>query len=217
MDEVEEPVIEDGLDQELQNILNHPAPAYGEVEYWNNRYRGREGETFEWLEPWPVIFSKIDSYIVGQKQAALVLGCGNSQMSEELLDVVQKVHSIDISDVVINEMRERHSGESRLEWQTMDCSKLAFPNASFDYVFAKGTLDTLMCYDSATKVIEATVKEAARVLKPGGLMIVVSYGAPSTRRRYFDRGSGFTLEQSVMFEKEGVKTNHYIYIAKRVE
>lgn len=214
---MQELVIEDGLDQELQNILNHPAPAYGEVEYWNSRYRSRQGETFEWLQPWPVIFPKVESHIVLQLGPALVLGCGNSAMSSELLRIATKVHSIDISDVVITEMREKYSDEDRLEWHTMDCSKLAFPNAGFDYVFDKGTIDTLMCADGADKQIEATFREVTRVLKPGGIFVIVSYGAPSTRRRYIERCAGLRLEETVTFEKPGVSTNHYIYVAKRTD
>ena len=33
----EEPNL-DRIDSELENILNHPAPAYGDKSYWDNRY-----------------------------------------------------------------------------------------------------------------------------------------------------------------------------------
>lgn len=206
-------VIEEGLDQELQNILNNAAPAYGETQYWNNRYRSQAGATFEWIEPWPVIFSKIERRLA-QKPTGLVLGCGNSQMSFELLKFIGKVHSIDISPVVINEMKERYSGEARLEWQTMDCTKMTFPNNCFDYVFDKGTLDTLVCYDSDTKRVEAMIKEIARVLRPGGHFILISYGVPDTRKKYFEKVPSFTIEDTIPLEKPDSKGKHFVYIVK---
>ena len=206
--------LEEGLDQELENVLNHPAPAYNEFEYWNNRYRSRKGETFEWLQPWPAIHAKIEQYIVS-KPSALVIGCGNSRMSSQVLKHVAKVTSIDVSDIVIAQMRDKYAYEPRLEWQTMNCTKLAFANNSFDYVFDKGTIDTLMSSDSWEKLVDATMREVARVLRPGGRFIVVSYGVPNTREKFFERGNGLTLEDTVEIEKPGIQTTHYVYIVKQ--
>ena len=214
-DENTEFVIEEGLDQELRNILNNIAPPYGETQYWNDRYRSQTGESFEWIQPWPAIYSRIEHRIAPQKPTGLVIGCGNSKMSFELLRIVGKVHSIDISSVVINEMKERYSGEPRLEWQRMDCTKMNFPNNSFDYVFDKGTIDTLVSYDDdETKRVEATVKEVARVLRPGGYFVVVSFGIPETRKRYFDKVHGFSLEDTIAIEKPESKGKHFVYISK---
>jgi hypothetical protein len=70
-------VLEEGIDRELENILNHPAPAYGEVEYWNSRYRSQKGEVFEWFQSWSVLRPYIAKRIP-TRGTALVIGCGTS-------------------------------------------------------------------------------------------------------------------------------------------
>lgn len=207
--------IEEGLDQELENILNHPAPAYGEIDYWNQRYRTQKGEQFEWLQSWQAFLPLVEKKISQPRATALVIGCGNSRMSSDLLNSVGRVVSTDISESAISEMKERYSSEARLEWHTMDCARMGFANNSFDFVFDKGTIDTLMCSDNGAKLVDATVREAFRVLKPGGLFIVVSFGVPQTRKKYFEKLSGFTVEDALEVTKDGQKTNHYVYVVKK--
>jgi SAM-dependent methyltransferase len=54
-------------------------------------------------------------------------------------------------------------------------------DASFDVVIDKGTADALMCGSGAEETVRALVAEAARVLRPGGAFLLVSYGAPDRR------------------------------------
>lgn len=57
-----------------------------------------------------------------------------------------RVTSIDFSPTVIAQMKERYSNYSRkLSWYTMDCTKMAFLDESFDAVFDKGTIDSILC------------------------------------------------------------------------
>jgi ubiquinone/menaquinone biosynthesis C-methylase UbiE len=206
--------LEEGLDQELENILNHPAPAYGEIDYWNNRYHERPGEQFEWFQPWGDLKSNLSKYLPVSRGSALVVGCGNSAMSIDLLPSYNRVFSIDISDEVINQMKEKYRTEGRLEWATMDCTKMSYPNNFFDAVIDKGTLDTLMCYDNSSQITERTVKEIARVLKPNGFFFLISYGIPKTRKKYFDKVNGFSILETISVEKPGFTTSHFIYVMK---
>ena len=215
----EAPMFDDeNLDQELENILNHPAPAYNEKNFWNNRYE-KETDPFEWYQPWGKFKASISQYVTGNGQA-LVLGCGNSQMSSDLLsDGFEKVVSIDFSDVVISQMKKKYQNETKLEWETGDIAKMKFPSNSFDYVFDKATIDTLICGDNSNKVVGALLKEIARVMKPGGTFILISYGTPSTRKRFFESTqNGLNIIDTVKVEKQGVTgTFHYVYIIKKPE
>lgn len=207
---------EENLDQELENVLNHPAPAYGEKEYWNSRYE-KQTETFEWFQSWSHFQPHVSKYLQNTQGSAMNLGCGNSAMSSELVTSgFSKVVNIDISDKVIKQMKDKYSSESRLEWEVMDCTKMTFTNSSFDYVFDKGTLDTLMCCDNSAKIVSATIKEISRILKPGGFFILVSYGNPNTRRKYFEN-AGLSIVDTITVPKPGIESSHFVYVIKRDE
>jgi ubiquinone/menaquinone biosynthesis C-methylase UbiE len=207
-------VLEEGIDRELENILNHPAPAYGELQYWNDRYRSQRGEVFEWFQPWTVLRPYVAKHIPSHG-TALVLGCGSSSMSAELLVPFARVSSIDISDEVIAQMKEKYAREPALDFVTMDCTKLSFKDNSFEAVFDKGTLDTLLCYDNSEPLVERALREIARVLKPGGAFFLVSYGIPKTRKKYFDKSTGLSLVDTVAVTKPGQSTSHYVYVGQR--
>lgn len=205
--------LEEGLDRELENILNHPAPAYGELDYWNARYRSQRGSIFEWFQPWPVIKPVISKHLPPSRGHALVIGCGNSSMSSELLAEFARVTSIDISDEVISQMKEQSPRNGALEWMTMDCTTMAFANGVFDAVFDKGTFDTLMCYDNGAQLAERMVRESARVLRAGALMFIVSYGIVKTRKKFFDT-AGLALVDIGTVTTPGIPTNPFIYVLK---
>ena len=209
---------EEGLDQELENILNHPAPAYGEKDYWNSRYEKSPNDCFEWFQPWPQIKPSVAKYIAG-KGACLNVGCGNSNMGDDLVaDGFSKVTCIDFSGVVISQMKQRHEENATIEFLQMDVTSLTFAKDSFDFVFDKGTIDTLLCCDNAGKTVNAAMKEIARILKPGGLFICVSYGIAKTRNKYFNNQSlGLSITDVITLEKPSIDTNHYVYIVKKNE
>lgn len=63
----------------------------------------------------------------------------------------------------------------------MNCTALNYPDACFNAVIDKGTLDCLLCGESSTANTGRYTHEVARVLKPGGVFIVVSFGPPENR------------------------------------
>lgn len=87
---------------------------------------------------------------------------------------------VDISEPMLHKARERVAefGLSNVEglW-VMDAENLAFPDASFDVVVAQYVITTV-------PNPEATLTEFARVLKPGGEIVLVSrVGAEAGLRR----------------------------------
>jgi ubiquinone/menaquinone biosynthesis C-methylase UbiE len=77
--------------------------------------------------------------------------------------------NIDISSVVVHQMRATFPDVPRLYWLVMDCTNMGFDDDHFDIVFDKGTIDALMCDTSCLGPIGATLRQIYRVLKPGGL------------------------------------------------
>jgi SAM-dependent methyltransferase len=203
------------LEQELRNITNHPAPSYGEPTYWNRRYAA-EPDPFEWYQPWsrlrPIILP-----VLNGRGVALDLGCGNSGMPAELLvDGFDEVTGFDISSVVIQENERRFQSEPRLRWVCGECTNMdQLATASFDVVFDKGTMDSLMSARPSATIIARMMAEVVRVLKPGGLFVEISHGTPDTRQPLLSHPEyGWTVLENQQVEKPTAKgTFHYIYFA----
>lgn len=54
------------------------------------------------------------------------------------------IANVDYSSVCIATMSARHSDCAGMTWHQMDISRLSFPDASFDVVLEKATLDALL-------------------------------------------------------------------------
>ncbi|KAG2638798.1 hypothetical protein PVAP13_2NG640701 [Panicum virgatum] len=68
-------------------------------------------------------------------------------------------------------------GSAHLRMDVRDMSM--FPDESFDCAIDKGTLDSLMCGVDAPLSAAQIVLEVDRLLKPGGVFILITYGDPS--------------------------------------
>lgn len=108
-------------------------------------------------------------------------------LSEDLHgDGFEHVVNIDYSEAVIRAMQRRCS---HMEWHVMDMRSLSLPDASFDVVLDKGSLDAVWTdggsvWDPSRTVradVAATVKEILRVLRPGGRFLSISFGQPHFR------------------------------------
>ena len=95
---------------------------------------------------------------------ALDLGCGNGKTVSTLIDAGYDVTGVDFSEVAISQCRDRFPGS---DFHVCDVTDLPFGDGSFDYVTAVHVLENL---DDAQ--LSMTVKEIARVLRPGGYVFV---------------------------------------------
>ena len=76
---------------------------------------------------------------------ALPSGCGNSSMSGDMYSAGYRfITNIDYSSVCISTMGARYSHCPGMTWQQMDVRQLSFPEASFDVILEKATLDAIM-------------------------------------------------------------------------
>jgi phosphatidylethanolamine/phosphatidyl-N-methylethanolamine N-methyltransferase len=91
-----------------------------------------------------------------------------------------RIVGVDISDAMLEKARERvrELGMSHVEaLEVMDAERLAFPDCSFDVVVAQYVI-------TAVPNPEAALDEFARVLKPGGeIVITTRVGAEAGLRR----------------------------------
>ena len=115
-----------------------------------------------------------------------------------------RIVNVDISPVVMEHMREKHSAlPPSVSWEVGDVTRLtAHADASFDAAIDKGTMDALMvrrgarqspfaacsrgahaqCGGDSTGNTAAMAREMLRVLRPGGVFIMVRCGTAGRLR-----------------------------------
>uniref|UniRef100_A0A8R7R3X3 Methyltransferase-like protein 13 n=1 Tax=Triticum urartu TaxID=4572 RepID=A0A8R7R3X3_TRIUA len=88
--------------------------AYGEAWYWDERYR-KESGPFDWYQKYPALAPLLRLY-VRPHQRLLLVGCGNSVFGENMVqDGYQDVVNIDISSVVIEQMKKKYHDKPQLK------------------------------------------------------------------------------------------------------
>ncbi|KAF8347789.1 S-adenosyl-L-methionine-dependent methyltransferase [Amanita rubescens] len=195
-------------------------PDFGSKEYWNQRYAEESASDahFDWFKSYADLASYLHDLIPLRSSRILVLGCGNSKLSEEVMwdDGYKNIVNIDYSSVVIEQLRQRHEIiRPEMEWLEMDIRDLKFEDGAFDVVIDKGTMDAMIkgsLWDPPASVVEDCTKEvdeAIRVLRKDGVFIYLSFGQPHFRKRYLTR-PGTTLE----IKQLGEEFHYYLYIVR---
>jgi ubiquinone/menaquinone biosynthesis C-methylase UbiE len=105
--------------------------------------------------------------------SVLDLGCGTGSTSRV---VVGRYSGVDINPSYIETAERRHPHAKFFE---MDCSKLAFPDASFDLATTIATTHHLNDAE-----LEAMTLEALRVVRPGGAFHIIDAILPLNRRAF---------------------------------
>ncbi|XP_021281505.1 methyltransferase-like protein 13 isoform X2 [Herrania umbratica] len=110
-------------------------------------------------------------------------------MSEDMVkDGYEDIMNIDISSVAIEMMRRKYEYIPQLKYMQMDVRDMSFfQDESFDSVIDKGTLDSLMCGTDAPISASRMLGEVSRLLKPGGIYTLITYGDPSVRVPHLSR------------------------------
>jgi len=98
---------------------------------------------------------------------AVEMGCGTGYFTEALAGVADSVVVTDICENVLALAKARLTGVRNVSFQKEDCVKASFPDDTFDSVLLAMVLNYLP--DPA-----AALREARRILKPGGRLIVVN-------------------------------------------
>lgn len=104
-----------------------------------------------------------------------MVGCGNSELSEQLYDVGYRfLTNIDISETVVSHMTQRNAQRRPdLMFSQVDATQTAFESDSFQAVLDKGTLDA-MASEEECIVAGHMLAEMGRVLAVGGRYVCVT-------------------------------------------
>ncbi|KIW01581.1 hypothetical protein, variant [Verruconis gallopava] len=139
-------------------------------------------------------------------------------LSKDLHDLgYENQISIDFSSVVIEQMRKLHPD---MEWDVMDVRKMTFDNHSIDIAIDKATLDAMLygsLWDPDDEVknnVSAYVDEVARVLKPGGVWLYVTWRQPHFIKPLLSRPDTWSLDSYTLAEGGGM-FEYYGYVMKK--
>lgn len=143
---------------------------------------------FHWLTRWydPVMRglfpeSEIHANLIAQAhiqpgQTVLDTGCGTGTLTLLIKQTHPEAttHGLDI-DPKILQIAQRKAGQmdQTVHWQQGMATCMPYPDQTFDHVFASLLLHHLTRQDK-----QHMLQEALRVLKPGGKLHVVDFGAP---------------------------------------
>lgn len=159
------------------NLLPKSSKEFGSADYWEKFFQQRGKTAFEWYGTYLELCEVLHKYIK-PKEKVLVIGCGNSELSEQLYDVgYQDIVNIDISEVVIKQMKERNgSRRPHMSFLKMDMTQLEFPDATFQVVLDKGTLDAVLTDEEEVTLrqVDRMLAEVGRVLQVGGRYLCIS-------------------------------------------
>ncbi|XP_035526376.1 EEF1A lysine methyltransferase 4 isoform X1 [Morone saxatilis] len=166
---------------------------YKDVDYWDERYKTEQ--SYDWLGNFSKFHHILEKHIE-KEDPILILGCGNSSMSGDMYSAgYHSITNIDYSSVCISTMSARYSHCPGMTWHEMDVRQLSFPDASFDVILEKATLDAIMVeektpWEVSTQTagfIHKALTEICRCLKPGGRFISVTFANPFFRKRLYAR------------------------------
>ena len=95
----------------------------------------------------------------------------------------------------------------------MDVRNMTYKSQYFDLIIDKSTIDVFFCGDEINQNVELMLNEVHRILKKGGFYVVISFGKPEAREKYF---KSFDFKVKIFkFKKESddIKTTyHYVYV-----
>lgn len=137
-------------------------------------------------------------------------------------DGVKQIYNIDISSVVIAQMKKRNAARNLMTYEEMDVRKLDYEDEFFDVAIDKSTIDALLCGDDAFLNVALMMEQVQRVLKPGGVYMAISYGRPENRIFHFERPNlDFAIKQLVLYpadcatEEEKEEKSHFVYLCTK--
>eukprot|EP00879_Flechtneria_rotunda_P016998 GHRR01017795.1.p1 GENE.GHRR01017795.1~~GHRR01017795.1.p1 ORF type:complete len:228 (+),score=50.43 GHRR01017795.1:1093-1776(+) len=180
-------------------------PPYGDASYWDQRYQ-REPSCFDWYQTYAGLEPILKRHLHPQDQI-LHIGAGTSQLQVDMVQQggYQQIVNTDISAVVIKQMQELHKSIPQLTYRVGDARSMPeFQGASFDSIVDKGTLDAILCGQQARENATGMLSECYRVLRPGGVLFIITYGEPTSRMPFLQQqGLDWDVSLYVLGKQDG--------------
>lgn len=195
-------------------------PNYGDPKYWDDRYRQQRDTTYDWLENYETLKPLLDN-IIARDQSILNVGCGNAELTEDMYDDgYSNIVNTDISPIVIQNMMMRNKHRVGMRWDVDDVLNMQHEDETFDVVVDKSTLDAILCGKQSFMNAAIMLSEVQRVLKTGGIYLIISYGNPTSRTVHLQRAQlSFDVEclllrssRTLQGENNSRESEHFCYV-----
>lgn len=133
--------------------------------------------------------------------SVLDIGCGTGTLTIEIARLLAKrggrVNGIDAASKMIDVASRKALGLSNVRFDTATAETLPFPDASFDQI-----LSTFFFHHIDLELKVRALDEAFRVLKPGGIFIIIDVDTPTNLFGKICAWSGYYL-----FQQEEIREN----------
>ena len=132
---------------------------YSSLSFWEKRYTNEHLEVFEWYQTFESLREKIIDYFKPEHKI-LNVGCGTSKLAEDLyIDDIKNVTNIDFSENAIRIMEDRYKEQKvEMKYKKMNVTNMEeFTNESFNVVFDKALLDSVLCGENALPIVDKMI------------------------------------------------------------
>ena len=167
--------------------LGPPIPDYLSDTYWwaylhPNAIRVFEREWLVNLILWGnmsrLTDATLDEIPPAATDAVLQLACVYGRFSDRLATHLARgranLHLLDIAPIQLRNARRKLAGHRHIRFHHQDASALTFSADSFD-----ATVLFFLLHEQPENVRRRTLREALRVTRPGGKIVIVDYHGPS--------------------------------------
>jgi len=171
----------------MNTLAGAVIPVYLKKHYWWAYVR--PWAVRFWDRPWLINLILFGKYTTLRDQVlrefghsisgkTLQMSCCYGELTPRLFEHVKKgggaLDIVDVLPVQLENVKRKLPHDAAARILPMDAASLNFSDASYDQV-----LLFFLLHEEPQEYRERTMREALRVLKPGGKIIIADYGAPS--------------------------------------
>ena len=123
-------------------------------------------------------------------------------------------------------MKSKYGGPDRedMDWCQIDATNAAsLPDDAFDLTIDKALLDAVLTGDDSINRAGKMIAEMHRLLKRGGVYLVLSHGVPATRVGLISKFAPWASVEMIQIKKprvegfqlDGASAHYYLYVATK--
>jgi SAM-dependent methyltransferase len=176
--------------------VTDPAASYDQ---WHARHNVDDGLSTPWHQ---LAAALLDAKSDLGEKSVLEIGCGRGGFASWLALQGGSVSAADFSETALRIAGE-HFKSPRISWVQQDIQRLTFPEATFDTVISCETVEHVPDPKIA-------VRELARVLKPGGILVLTCPNYLGLMGAY----RGYLRLTGRRFTEEGQPINNFVLIPR---